>query len=190
MEKEFTINSLRVGDLILIRYKYNPLSALIRFFINLGKPKDKRSRYNHVATVISINGFLFITEAAFAGTRKLISAKEYLKKKDFCVRRAIFGFQAHSFNTTATKYAYEGAKYDYKGVFVEQLIFQLTGYKKTKTKAQGDKKLYCSEYYARLINVVTNGKLFNDYYLIDPQDLYVDNDKFITIYEPNPRTNE
>lgn len=178
---ELDVASLRAGDCVLMRYKFNPISACIRFFQNLGKPKHLRSPFNHVAAIVTINGLQFVTESNGGGTKTITSAIGRLHKKTICIRRPNFEFSRVNFNKEAFTFSFKSVKYDYTGTFGEQLIFQTTGLRKSKSKEQGDKKLYCSEYYARLINKL-DSSMYEGYYMIDPQDLYID-DRYTTIFE-------
>jgi hypothetical protein len=181
IEQVLELKSLKTGDLICMRYELSPSALLIRFAINLRKPKELRSPYNHIAMVVMIEGKPFIAEAIGSGFGRLTSAKCRLKGKKVAIRRPDFPLRKSEFNTVTLDYVYDSPKYDYKGTFVEQAIFQLTGYKKNKSEKEGDEKLYCSEAYARMINVV-NPDMYNEYYLVDPQDLYIDI-RYTTLFE-------
>lgn len=180
-EKELDVRDLKTGDLICMRYDYSPTGAPIRYFINLRKPKHLRSPYNHIAMVIMVEGKPYIAEAKGSGTSKLESAVTRLDGKKIAVRRPNFAFGPNQFQRIAIEYSARGIKYDFKGTFLEQLVFQLTGYKKNKSGVEGDEKLYCSEYYARVINRMFPER-YPDYYMIDPQDLYID-EEYETIFE-------
>lgn len=184
---ELDVSKLRTGDLVLMRYGYMPNAIAIRGFINMKQTPDKRCPFNHVALVVMVHGKPYIFEAVGGGTDKPTSALTRLDCKKIAVRRPEFGFRSEFFEKIATEYSARGTKYDYKGTFVEQAIFQSLGLFATKSEEEGDEKLYCSEYYARVINRLIpemyngeNGEI--PYYMVDPQDLYID-DRYKTIFE-------
>ena len=190
---ELDLNSLKTGDLICMRYELSPSALLIRWATNLRKPKHLRSPYNHIAMVVMIQGKPFIAEALSSGFGRLTSAKARLKGKKIAIRRTTFSISKQLFNKHVIDFAYAALKYDFKGTFLEQAIFQLTGYKKNKSEKEGDEKLYCSEAYARMINKQISDMYNGEdgeipYYMVDPQDLYVD-ERYKTIYEGKVKIN-
>ena len=179
--KGLDLSTLKTGDLICERKPLSAAGVLIRFAINLNKPKHLRSPYNHIAMVVMVSGKPFIAEAIGSGFGRLTSAKCWVKNRIIAIRRPKFEFSRKQFNADTIGTAYESPKYDYKGTFYEQALYQLFGYKKNKSEVEGDKKLYCSEAYARFMNKQLPS-LYENYYLIDPQDLYVD-DNYTTTFE-------
>lgn len=178
---ELDINSLKTGDLILMRYEFLPNAIGIRGFINMRQPEHLRCPFNHVAMVIMIGGKPYIAEAKGSGTSKLEAAITRLDGKKIAIRRAKFPINEKDFTDAVISYSSKGVKYDWAGTFWEQLIFQTTGYNKTKSEEEGDEKMYCSEWFARVINILmpymynvdgTNDEI--PYYLVDPQDLHID----------------
>lgn len=177
----FPKEDLKTGDLVCMRYDYSPTAAPIRYFVNLNKPEELRSPYNHIAMVVMVEGHPYIAEAKGSGLCKLETAITRLDNKKIAIRRPNFEVNHLEFNKIAIEYSAKGTKYDWKGTFWEQLVFQSTGYKKNKSEQEGDERLYCSEYYARVINRMFP-KMYKEYYLVDPQDLYIDNN-YDTIFE-------
>jgi len=184
---ELDVNSIKPGDCILMRYDYMPNAAAIRYFTNLNKPENLRCPFNHVLLGVDVIGYPYMAEAKGSGTSKLEAATTRLDGKKIAILRPKFHFPIESFNKIAIEYSAKGIKYDFKGTFWEQFIFQTTGFKRNKSEEEGDEKLYCSEYYARVINRMfpdmyngENGEI--PYYMVDPQDLYVD-ERYEIIFE-------
>jgi hypothetical protein len=186
-ELELNVSELKTGDLILMRYGWMPNAIAIRAFTNLDKADKDKCPFNHVAMVIMVEGKPYIAEAKGSGTSKLESALTRLECKKIAIRRPKFLLRTIQFNKDVISYSSRGVKYDFKGTFFEQAIFQLTGYSKKKSNIEGDEKLYCSEWYARVINLQKPDMYCNDseeipYYMVDPQDLYIDT-RYETIFE-------
>lgn len=166
---------LKVGQVGLIRTPFHLLkirtylSVLIRFF--------NKTKYNHVFIITDINGKLFVCE-----TDKIVIAtpiEKRLSGKKFIIKE--LNIVLPSISDHAHEYL-GSVGYDYRGTMFDQLIYQLFKVWIGRTKEKADKKMYCSEYVARVINKASGGKLFPDWWKITPKDLIEDIQNFKTIY--------
>lgn len=153
------------GKIIFFRYKLNPISILIRFFINF-RHKEK-CPYNHVGMLVEINKNLCVLESNEKGVH-VTEFKKRIHKQDFQIREYKYnkaGVKKHS-------KAFIGLKYDYWAVLWHYLLFYITGNWYGHSQAFAEKSFYCSELVARIINLSDPTKL-KDWHKTDPRDLYI-----------------
>lgn len=139
------ITDFKTGDLILFHTQlkwYSPMSWLsvaIRFFT--------KSYYNHIGVVVVNWGVPFLNEAIETGIIT-IPLTERLDGRAIRVIRPKKAIDEKSFAVKAnSKLGHTG--YDFSGLIIYQLIFQMTGHWLGHTDAGGaDKRMYCGEYAA------------------------------------------
>lgn len=177
------LDKLSTGQIVFFRYNYSPISALIRWFINLGH--SKKCPYNHVGLVVFIWGVPFIVESVGRGViatpaiirlfNARINVKEYKKavgEKNFA--KIAVSYMGHT-------------PYDWFGTFFHQVVFKFTGKWIGRKEKKADRRLYCSEYVAKVYNLYsklyTKGReKFPEWERTDPRDIYFD-DHLTEVYE-------
>lgn len=157
---------VETGDVVLFRTPlkwFSPmswLSALIRLFT--GAP------YNHVGVIVENWGVAFVNEA---NERGLVTspAKARLYGRDILILKPKFRPNPREFSRIANS-VLGVSKYDFKSLFVYQLLFQLFGTWKGKTDASAKDRFYCSEFAAWMHRETAES--MREWYLIDPRALY------------------
>jgi hypothetical protein len=166
----------KVGHIGLVRTPFHVfkirtyLAALIRFF--------NRTKYNHVFIITEINYRSFVCEA---DVRIIATPAKYrLKGKDVIIKEPFQSFE----NISEVAHDYLGhVGYDYRGTMFDQLIYQLFKVWIGRTKEEAEKKMYCSEYVARIFNKVSEGKMYSDWWRTTPRDFIKDETNFKTVYK-------
>jgi len=161
--KKYTFHdlALKTGDLVLFRtpLSWSPMSwlaQLIRIFTG--------SAYNHAGIIVEIWGRPFLLEA---NERGLVAAPaEYrLHGREILVRKPLFSFISSEIARRAVS-RLGVSKYDFKSLFVYQVLYQIFGTWKGKKNDDAVDRLYCSEFYAWCFR-----EEFVAWYLTDPEVL-------------------
>lgn len=161
---------MKNGDIIFFRYKFNPISIIIRFFINLGK--EEKCPYNHVGMVIGTPGNFHVVESNEKGVHTT-SFNSRVKKKTYEIRRMFFGNEQDVYFYASQ---YTDKKYDYWSVLWHYLLFYITGRWYGHSQGFAEGTFYCSELVARIINLCDPTK-FQDWHKTDPRQLYLLSEK-------------
>lgn len=180
--KEFDLLSLedRKMYFIFFRYQLNPLSAFVRFFINLKHhikgDKHLISWFNHIGLLAQpkeTNDW-FVYESSGGLIRKVIFSKR--------AKNRIIGIYSLSDKIPKNEFSYESAlsyaeyqvgrtMYDTVALLFHQLVFQITGEWIGASGSISEEKQYCSEYTANIFNAGHRGYKFHRPHLTDPEDI-------------------
>lgn len=170
---------LKTGDIVLFHsdFKfYSPisyLSAAIRFFADI--------YYNHVGIIIKNWDVPMVNEAVGRGIISDI-VTDRLRGKEIKILRPKFEFLEKELAIKANN-KLGNTGYDFSGLLFYQLIFQLTKvWIGTKNKQRAEKRMYCYEYVAFLINQI-KPDIYQDWWEIDPNKLINDSDNFEVTFE-------
>jgi len=164
---------ISAGDIILTRNN-TFLPRAIRVFMNIYRKRlglPKRVLYNHVAVVIDLWGDLYVAEAAERGIQGYSKVEDYLKNNKCKVKtflQELTEEQKREFSKIATKYMLKPTRYEFTN-FIFQAIYVSTGKWYGKTD-NADKRFYCSEYAAMLIDHFT-GYWKGKTYKVNPLDI-------------------
>jgi len=174
MTKDKFILKAKPGDTIAFKYT-NLLGKLVRFFMALGsKEKAKklkdRAPYNHCGLIIEDDGYTWVYESS-GGYIRRVKLKDRELKDVALYRPKKDMVSIDKLKTIATHYQ-GSAKYDYLGLIWHQLVYQLTGKWIGKTGDIASKRMYCGEYNAKCYKYASDSVLFQDWWLIDPEDIY------------------
>jgi len=170
---------MKDGLIIFFRYKFNPISIVIRFFINLGY--KKKCPYNHVGIIIKDeNGEFHVVESNEKGVHST-PFKERVEGKNFMLRYIKFNEEGLKGYTEE----HTGKKYDYWGTILHQGLFFITGSWFGHSQAFAGKVFYCSELVGKLINSCDES-MYKEWHKLNPRDLYISS----KIYRMNSSQNQ
>jgi hypothetical protein len=161
---------------VFFRYSFNPLSAFVRFFINLrhyiSKEKDRIIPFNHIGNLMQDkSGDWFIYESSGGPIRKYIAHKR-LKNKIICIcpiNNA--GDFVHSNALDYAEHKIGRVMYDTIALIWHQLLFQVFGIWYGHSGSLAEEKQYCSEYSANIFNAGYKSKIGLPH-LTDPEDIW------------------
>lgn len=166
------------GDIGLVKSK-GFLPTSIRWFMNIykkikGLPKSTET-YNHVFTVIDVNGMLYVVEALSSGVNIRPFTGTYSLKANVKYKTPIKPYSAEEktkISVLASNMVFKPHRYDFVSLLIWQPLFVLTGkwYGSKNNKATG--RFYCSELAATLSNLV-RANTFKDAYTVNPADIDV-----------------
>lgn len=165
---------LKKGDIILV-HSHNWTAKLIQFGMNVERwlhfdfSPFWAKIYNHAAICISDE---VIAEALSEGITIDLFDYAYKKgcNKEILVFRPNWTKEELSkVYTVATQY--KGVRYQFVN-FLQYIPKILFGIWLGKTHKSAKDQLYCTEYNAIVMNEITNGKLFPQYWKTSPNDIY------------------
>lgn len=151
---------LEVGDIILVSGT-SFLPKGIQFFMNIYRKKKglpKRKLYNHVAVVVDLWGNKAIGEAQAKGIQIIGDADKYVNGQDCLVltwKKPLTVKEKNKFSMEAISKALIPTRYDVLNFFY-QMRYVLTGKWKGPKGEKSEKRLYCSEYAAVLMDDLRN----------------------------------
>lgn len=157
-------------DILLVRW-VSRLSKAIRWFT--------KWMYNHAWVFVEIWGELFIIEAEKNWIRSKFRREEYSKRewREFAI---IESPDVEDKKVWMLCVPFVGVqKYDFASLLIYQPLYQLTG-KWLGRKNNGENRFYCSEFAAYVRNKLFG--IFDKWYSMSPQDLYLEWQKHAKIY--------
>ena len=164
----------QVGDIYLVRSS-SLLARAIQFWMKVYVNRNRKVTDfipNHAATVIDIWGVKMVAEANAKGIEAKYTAEEYIKKNKIAVMR-INEEVAEDWSKYASQYFIIPHRYDIFN-FVYQMIMILTGKWVGPKGHKAERRIYCSEYVAILLDKCYD--LYDTTYDKNPIDIYLTKD--------------
>jgi hypothetical protein len=143
------------------------LAPLIRFFTKF--------EYNHSVVFIVRDGITWVYEAKAEGVVKsrFLDWKFDVTTEKALLLEPLFNFNLDVFEETCEKSL--GTKYDFESTLFHQLIRQLTNERVwigQKTIEHASREVNCSEFAAFLYWRASQHRMFDNWYMADPSDLF------------------
>jgi len=166
----------QVGDLFLVKGK-NFIAKAIQFWMKIYRKLRNKEVYdttilNHAGTVINLWGTLVVAEAVATGIEARVPVDIYLQKKKVIVRRfkrQLTPKEKKLTSQTAIGFMTIPHRYDFL-TFIFSMYMIVTGKWIGPKGKKSQKRLYCSEFSALLMDIVRNtfhGKTWDK----NPEDL-------------------
>lgn len=180
-------NKVEVGDVIFVA-GHGFLAKSIQWFMKIYRKKrglPEAKVYNHVATVVNLWGEKYIAESAAKGVQIIPWADDYVRRQDCLVKDWVDPFdeiEKREWSELAIKYALKPHKYD-KLNFWYNMKSILLGKWTGPTGEKAEKKVYCSEYVAILMDKVSgcfDGKTYDK----TPLDVELSKELKVKFYSP------
>jgi hypothetical protein len=177
------ISELKTGFTLLQKPKFvlkdasTWMGPCILFFINIWNIVYKKHLcdYTHCMTVILIGTDLFIFEAIESGYKRTLLSE---KIKEVGLDRLLILVPKFNYDESISREAalkLENLKYNFKGLTLDEGVFQLTDERLWIGNRNINKRTFCSEADAYIKYKATNGELFPNYYEVSPNDLFQSN---------------
>lgn len=160
----------QVGDIYLVKGT-SWLARAIQFWMRVYLKRTGTTTDfipNHAATVIDVWGVAMVAEANAKGVEARYTADEYIKKNKIVVMRVNQEVDA-DWSKYASQYFAIPHRYDVLN-FIYQMLMILTGKWYGPTGHKAERRIYCSEYVAILLDKCYD--LYDTTYDKNPIDIY------------------
>lgn len=158
--EDVVISTPLVGDVILV-HGGSWLAKQIQHWMNkyrIKKGLEPRVLWNHVAVIIDLWGQQYIAEAQAKGVQIIPDVDKYLKNNTCKVKtwvKPLNTQEKNLFSKTAVEYALIPHRYDFLNFFY-QMYYITTGKWIGPKDIKANKRVYCSEFAAIVMDKVRN----------------------------------